>query len=53
MDITKSSMLTNKVQNNIHMLDTLMLDGVGRYVDGVDIVIINQCGALQRRSQFR
>jgi hypothetical protein len=43
-DITNSNTLPNEVEIDLNMLSALMLKGVGRYVDGADVVTINQGG---------
>jgi hypothetical protein len=52
-DITKGHSFTNEVQVNFNVICALVLDGVGRHVNGTDIVTINQCGLAQRRMQLR
>jgi hypothetical protein len=43
-DITNSNTLPNEVEIDLNMLSALMLKGVGRHVDGADVVTINQGG---------
>ena len=45
-------MLPNEVKINFHMLGALVLDRVGRHINCVDIITINQSGAADRRMQF-
>jgi hypothetical protein len=40
--------LSNKVEINLHMLDVLMLNGVGGEVDGTDVVTVNQRALRQQ-----
>jgi hypothetical protein len=44
-NITNSNTLPNKVEIYLDMLGALMLDGVGRHVDGADVVTIDQGGS--------
>jgi hypothetical protein len=39
---------SNKVEINLHMLGTLMLNGVGREVDGADVIAVDQRAPRQR-----
>ena len=43
-DSTKSHSFSNKVKINLNVLGTLMLNRVGRHVNGADVITINQCG---------
>jgi hypothetical protein len=43
-DITNSNMLPNEVEIDLNMLGALMLNGVGGYVDGADVIAVNQGG---------
>jgi hypothetical protein len=42
---TNSNTLPNKVEVYLDMIDALMLNGIGRHVDGADVVTINQGGS--------
>jgi hypothetical protein len=44
-DSTNSNTLPNKVEIYLDMLGALMPDGVGRHVDGADVVTIDQGGS--------
>jgi hypothetical protein len=44
-DNTNSNTLPNKVEIYLDMLGALMLDRVGRHVDGADVVTIDQGGS--------
>jgi hypothetical protein len=48
-NITNSNTLPNKVEVDLNMLGALMLDGVGRHADNVDLVTIYQGGSAQWR----
>jgi hypothetical protein len=41
-------LVTDEVEINLDMLSMLMLNGVGRQVDGTDIVTIDKCVVGQR-----
>ena len=45
-DITEADAFVNKVQVNLHMLGTLMLDRVAGEIDHADVVTINNSGTL-------
>jgi len=44
---TKSNMFPNKMEINLDVFSPLMLDWVGRHVDGADVVTVDQCSTLQ------
>jgi hypothetical protein len=46
-NVTNSDMLTDKVQVNLHVLRVLMLHGIGGEVDRVDVVVVDEGGALE------
>jgi hypothetical protein len=48
VDLTDDNLLSDKMKINLHMLDALMLNGVGGEVHVVDIVTVAKC-ALRRR----
>ena len=39
-DITKSYLFPNKMQVDLYVLGALMLNGIGKYVDGADVVAV-------------
>ena len=43
-DSSKCHSFSNEVKINLNEFGTLMLNGVGRHVDGADVVTIDQCG---------
>ena len=43
---------TDKVKVNLHVLGTLMLDGVGGEVDGADVVAVDKGGGLHGLVEF-
>jgi hypothetical protein len=47
-DLTDGDLLSNKVENNLHMLGALMLNGVGGEVDGADVVAVDQRAQRQQ-----
>lgn len=47
MDSHKSNLFTNKIEINLHMFGTLMLNQVGGEVDGADVIAVHYCGLLQ------
>jgi hypothetical protein len=49
---TKSNLFPDKMEVNLNVFSPLMLDWVGRHVDGANVVAINQCSTLQRGLQF-
>jgi uncharacterized protein YacL (UPF0231 family) len=42
-------LLSNKMEINLHMFDALMLNRVGRQLEGVDVVTVDK-GAPRRRA---
>ena len=46
--ITNSNTLPDEVKINLNVLCALMLNRVGGYVDGTDVVTIYQCGTTKR-----
>jgi hypothetical protein len=46
-DLTNGNLLSDKMKINLHMLDALMLNGVGGEVHGVDVVTVHK-GAPRR-----
>ena len=42
----------DKVKVNLHMLGTLMLDGVGGEINGADVVAVDKRGGLHGLVQF-
>ena len=46
--IIDGNLLSNKVKINLNVLCALMLNRVGGYVDGTDVVTIYQCGTTKR-----
>ena len=51
-DNSFSNTLPNKMKINLNMFGALMLYGVGRHVDGADIVAVNQGSSANRRMQL-
>jgi hypothetical protein len=47
-DLADGNLLSDKMKINLHMLDVLMLNGVGGEVHGVDVVAVDK-GAPRRR----
>jgi hypothetical protein len=47
-DLVDGNLLFDKMKINLHMLDALMLNGVGGEVYGADVVTVDK-GALRRR----
>jgi hypothetical protein len=47
-DLTDGNLLSDKMKINLHMLDVLMLNGVGGEVHGVDIVAVDKCAPRRR-----
>jgi hypothetical protein len=48
VDLTDDNFLSDKMKINLHMLDTLMLNGVSEEVHGADVVTVDK-GAPRRR----
>jgi hypothetical protein len=46
-DLANDNLLSNKVKVNLYMLDTLMLNGVGKDVHDADVVVVDN-GAPRR-----
>jgi hypothetical protein len=46
-NVPDGNALTDKVKINLNMLDALVLNGVGREVDGADVVAVEQSGPRQ------
>jgi hypothetical protein len=44
MNVPDGNALTDKVKINLNMLGMLVLNGVGREVDGGDVVAVDQSG---------
>jgi len=51
-DSSCSNTLPNKVKINLNMFSALMLYGIGRHVDGADIIAVNQGSSANRRMQL-
>jgi hypothetical protein len=47
-----SDLVTYEVEINLNMLHVLMLNGIGRQIQGTDIITIDKCAAGQRRVQL-
>jgi hypothetical protein len=47
-DLADGNLLSDKMKINLHMLDVLMLNGVGGEVNGADVVTVDK-GAPRRR----
>jgi hypothetical protein len=47
-DLTDDNLLSDKMKINLHMLGTLMLNGVGGEVHGVDIITVDKCAPRRR-----
>jgi hypothetical protein len=47
-DLADGDLLSNKVEINLHMLDALMLNGVGEEVDDADVVTVDQRAPRQQ-----
>jgi hypothetical protein len=47
-DLADGNLLSDKMKINLHMLDALMLNGVGGEVNGADVVTVDK-GAPRRR----
>jgi hypothetical protein len=47
-DLTDGNLLSDKMKINLHMLSTLMLNGVGGVVHDVDIIAIDKCAPRRR-----
>jgi hypothetical protein len=47
-DLADDNFLSDKMKINLHMLDVLMLNGVGGELYGTDVVTVDK-GALRRR----
>jgi hypothetical protein len=47
-DLTDGNLLSGKMKINLHMLGTLMLNGVGGEVHGADIVAVDKCAPRRR-----
>jgi hypothetical protein len=47
-DLTDGNLLSDKIKINLHMLNALMLNGVGGEVHNTDIVAVHKC-ALRRQ----
>ena len=45
-DSTNGNPFVDEVQINFHVLGTLMLNWVGREVDGADVVAVDEAGRL-------
>jgi hypothetical protein len=52
-NVSDSNALTNEVEINLNMLDTLMLDGVGGEVDRAGVIAVDQSGPRQGVVQLR
>jgi len=48
MNITSSNLLPNEMEVNLDVLGALMLNRVGRHVDGANVVTIDQSSAPKR-----
>jgi hypothetical protein len=46
-NVPDGNALTEKVEINLNILGVLVLDGVGREVDGVDVVTVDQSSPRQ------
>jgi hypothetical protein len=51
-NFAKSYLFTNKVNVNLNMLGTTMLNWIGCHVDCKNIVTINDCSLLERSMEF-
>jgi len=51
-DNSCSNTLLNKVKINLNMFGALMLYGIGRHVDGADIIAVNQGSSANRCMQL-
>jgi hypothetical protein len=47
-DLTDDNLLSDKIKINLHMLDVLMLNGVGGEIHGANIVAIDKCVSRRR-----
>jgi hypothetical protein len=47
-DLTNDGLLSNKIEINLHMLDTLMLNGVGGEVHDTNVVAIDKSASRRR-----
>jgi hypothetical protein len=47
-DLTDGNLLSDKMKINLHMLDALMLNGVGGEVHGADIVTVDKSAPRRR-----
>ena len=45
--ITNGDSFPDEVEINLNMLSSLMLNRVGGYVDGADVVTIHQCSSAK------
>ena len=52
-DIAKSYLFPNKMQVDLYVLGALMLNRVGRHVDGADVVTVDQCSSTKRCVQLK
>jgi hypothetical protein len=48
-DITDGNTFLDEVEVNLNMLSTLVLNGVGREVDGTEVIVVDE-SALRQRS---
>jgi hypothetical protein len=44
---SKGHLFSDEVKINLNVFGTLMLNGVGGHIDGVDVVTVNQSGLAQ------
>jgi hypothetical protein len=51
--MSKSNLITDKVEINLNMLRALMLDGVAGHVDGADVVTENHRSSAERGVEFQ
>jgi hypothetical protein len=47
-DLTDDNLLSDKMKINLHMLDALMLNGVGGEIHSADIVAVDKCSPRRR-----